>query len=111
MEEHCHNDIVWLLYPIVPSGTPTNPPTLLINSTSVHLSWLPPDEDQLNGGGIRHCSIRHCSIRIVQVHSGRVFQLNYTGSTVAADTVELGPYTDPAIATVPEDGMHTPVML
>ena len=40
-----------------------------------------------------------------------VFQLNYTGSTVGADTVELGPYSDSAIATVPEDGMHTPVML
>ena len=92
----------------------------MINSTSVHLSWLPPDEDQHNG------DIRHYSIRIVQVHSGREFQLNstnttsiYTGLhpaytysfTVAAVTVEIGPYSDAAIATMSEDGMHTPIML
>ena len=89
---------------------------MAINSTSAHLSWLPPDEDQHNG------DIRHYNIRIVALHSGREFQLNstndttiYTGLhpaytysfTVAAVTVEIGPYSDPAIAIMPEDGMHT----
>ena len=88
---------------------------MAINSTSVHLSWLPPDEDQHNG------DIRHYNIRIVERHSGREFQLNstnittiyaglhpaYTYSfTAAAVTVGIGPYSDPAIATMPEDGMH-----
>ena len=89
---------------------------MAINSTSVHLRWLPPDEDQHNG------DIRHYNIRIVALHSGREFQLNstndttiYTGLhpaytysfTVAAVTVEIGPYSDPTIAIMPEDGMHT----
>ena len=120
MEEHCHNDIFWLLFSVAPSGAPPNLTALVINSTSVHLSWLGPDEDQHNG------DIRHYSIRIVQVHSGREFQLNSTNTTsiytslhpaytysftVAAVTVEIGPYSNPAIATMPEDGMHTPIML
>ena len=93
---------------------------MAINSTSVHLSWLPPDEDQHNG------DIRHYNIRIVALHSGREFQLNstndttiYTGLhpaysyyfTVAAVTVEIGPYSDSAIATMPEDGMCISVEL
>ena len=116
MEEHCHNDVVWLLYLIAPSDAPTNLTALVLNSTLVYLSWLPPNEDQHNG------DIRHYNIWIVEHHSGREFQLNstnittiyaslhpaYTYSfTVAAVTVELGPYSDPAIATMPEDGMHT----
>ena len=88
---------------------------MAINSTSVYLSWLPPDEDQHNG------DIRHYNIRIVERHSGREFQLNSTNITIiyaglhpaytysftaAAVTVGIGPYSDPAIATMPEDGMH-----
>ena len=87
---------------------------MTINSTSVHLSWLPPDEDQHNG------DIRHYNIWIVEFHSGRVIQLNstdittvYTGLhpaytysfTVAAVTVEIGPYSDSATFKMPEDGM------
>ena len=86
----------------------------VLNSTSVHLSWLPPDEDQHNG------DIRHYNIWIVEFHSGRVIQLNstdfatvYTGLhpayiysfTVAAVTVEIGPYSDSATFRMPEDGM------
>ena len=98
-----------------PSGAPSNLTAMAINSTSVHLRWLPPDEDQHNG------DIRHYNIRIVELHSGREFQLNstnittvYTGLhpaytysfTVAAVTVEIGPYSDSAIATMPEDGTY-----
>ena len=90
---------------------------MVTNSTSVHLSWLPPDEEQHNG------DIRHYSIRIIELQSGREVQLNstnaafvYTGLhpayiysfTVAAVTVEIGPYSDSAVATMPEDGMHIP---
>ena len=93
---------------------------MAINSTSVHLKWIPPDEDQHNG------DIRHYNIRIVELHTGREFQLNsinnttiYTGLhpaysyyfTVVAVTVEIGPYSDSAIATMPEDGMCISVEL
>ena len=92
---------------------------MAINSTSVYLSWLPPDEDQHNG------NIRHYNIRSLDLLSGREVQLNSTNTTsihsdlhpaytyrftVAAATVEIGPYSDPAIITMPEDGMHTLVV-
>ena len=102
-----------------PSGAPSNLTAMVINSTSVHLRWLQPDENQHNG------EIRNYSIRIVELHSGREFQLDstdatsiYTGLhpdytysfTVAAVTVNLGPYSDPAVATMPEDGTHISVI-
>ena len=104
------------LHTLAPSGAPFNLTAMAINSTSIHLIWLPPDEEQHNG------DIRHYNIRIVELHSGREFQLNstnistvYTGLhpaytysfSVAAVTVEIGPYSDSAIATMPEDGMCT----
>ena len=100
---------------LAPSDAPSNLTAMAINSTSAHFSWLPPDEAQHNG------NIRHYNIRILELHSGEEFQINstntyllYTGLhpaytysfTVAAVTVETGPYSDPAITTTPEDGMH-----
>ena len=82
---------------------------------SVHLSWLPPVENQRNG------DIRHYNIRVIELQSGREFTLASTSTTiiysqlhpayaynfsVAAVTVEIGPYSDPAAVTTPEDGMQ-----
>ena len=101
---------------LAPSDAPSNLTVIAINSTSVYFSWLPPDEDQHNG------DIRHYNIRILDLLSGREVQLNSTNTmsihsdlhpaytyrfTVAAVTVGIGPYSDPAITTMPEDGMHT----
>ena len=107
-------DYVWLLCTLAPSDAPSNLTVMAINSTSVHLSWLPPDEDQHNG------DIRHYSIRILELLSHMEIQLNLTNTTfiyaslhpaytyrltVAAVAVDIGPYSNPAITTMPEDGM------
>ena len=88
---------------------------MAINSTSVHLSWIPPDEDQHNG------EIRHYSMKILELLSHMEIQLNLTSTIfiyaslhpdytyrfmVAAVTVEMGPYSDSAVVRMPEDGMH-----
>ena len=107
-------DYVWLLCTLAPSDAPSNLTVMAINSTSVYLSWLPPDEDQHNG------DIRHYSIRILELLSRMEIQLNLTNTTfiyaslhpaytysfaVAAVTVEIGPYSDSEVVTMPEDGM------
>ena len=72
-------------------------------------------ENQHNG------DIRHYNIRVIELQSGREFTLASTSTTiiysqlhpayaynfsVAAVTVEIGPYSDPAAVTTPEDGMQ-----
>ena len=111
---HLHFSFLFF-YDLAPSDAPSNLTAMAINSTSVHLRWLPPDDDQHNG------DIRHYNIRIVELHTGREFQLNstndtsiYTGLhpaysysfTIAAVTVEIGPYSNSVIATMPEDGTY-----
>ena len=107
--------ILWLLFTLAPSGAPPNLNVMAINSTSVHLSWLPLLENQRNG------DIRHYNIRVIELQSGRKFALTSMNTTliysqlhpayeyhfsVAAVTVEIGPYSDPAVVTTPEDGMQ-----
>ena len=108
-------ELLWLLFTVAPSGAPSNVTAIAINSTSIGLSWLPPMENQHNG------DIRHYAIRVVELHTGREFQLTSTYTTiiysqlhpaytynfsVAAVTVETGPYSDPVVTTTPEDGIY-----
>jgi len=96
-----------------PTGAPSNLTALAVNSTSVHLSWLLPAENELNG------NIRHFKIRAIEVRSGRDFHqtstnnsILYTGLhpayiyqfAVAAVTVGSGPYSNFAVAKTLEDG-------
>ena len=113
-DQHSSNN-GYFFFSIAPSGAPSNLTAIAINSTSAQLSWLPPMENQHNG------EIRHYNIRIIELHTGREFQLTSTYTTiiysqlhpaytyhfsVAAVTVEIGPYSDLAVTTTPEDGMH-----
>lgn len=109
-----------LLITLAPSAPPLNLTAMVINSSSVQLSWLPPMENQRNG------DIRHYNIRVIELHTGRKFPLSSTNTTfiyaqlhpayayqfsVAAVTVDVGPYTDSILTTTPEDGMQSSVYI
>ena len=111
---------LWLLFTLAPSAPPLNLSAMVINSSSVHLSWLPPMENQRNG------NIRHYIIGVIELHTGRKFPLSSTNTTfiypqlhpayayhfsVAAVTVDIGPYSDPIVTTTPEDGMQSTVCI
>ena len=98
---------------------PSSPPVMLtfsnITDTSFSLVWQnPPPEDQ---NGI----IRLYFINITEEETGRQFQLTSSAPhilveflhpfytyvcTVAASTVDIGPYSSPFIVTTLEAGMN-----
>ena len=86
-----------------------------IDSRNVHLSWSLPLPEHQNG------VIRECYINITEVDTGMKFQKTSFGTSltvsflhpfftywfsVAAYTVDLGPFTEPAVLQMPQDGKN-----
>ena len=100
---------------LVPSGPPEDVAGLVVNSTTIDLSWSPPSRDHQNGVIQSYTvlvveqqtnstvatlqNIQQTSIIITSLHP----HYDYTLS-VAAHTVALGPYGSVVIRTS-EDGM------
>lgn len=97
-----------------PSGTPQNPTSLLINSTTANISWEAPLLEEQNGEIVSYI------IKIQEVETS--INAEYTSSnrwlvsahfhpyysyqvTVAAVTVGVGPFTLSFTFIMPEDGM------
>ena len=105
-------------FPWLHLSAPTSPPTNLtveeFTSDSISLSWNPPQFEERNG------LIRQYFLTITRNDTGMSFQQtsNATEMTilslhpfstyiiaVAAETVDVGPFTESIVVTLPEDGM------
>ena len=99
---------------------PQNLTVTPINSRSVHLSWSLPLLEHHNG------VIRQFWINITEADTGRRFQQISVGTTftvpslhpfytywfsVAAYTVDLGPFSEPSMLKMPQDGKDKVVFL
>ena len=100
----------------VPSGPPVGVGHLEITSTSVTLSWNPPETSQQNG------VIRSYIVIVREEETGRNFSVNSTNTelrignlhpfytyhfAVAAVTVSQGPFTYEYVLRTLEDGKHS----
>ena len=98
---------------IAPSGPPTNIGATAVLSESLSLSWNPPVFEDING------IIRSYIINVTELETGRVFALrsNTTQATltnlhpfytyacaIAAETVDVGPYTINLVVQLSEGG-------
>ena len=105
-------------FPWLHLSAPTSPPTNLtveeFTSDSISLSWNPPPFEEQNG------LIQQYFLTITRNESGMSFQQtsNATETTilslhpfstyiiaVAAETVDVGPFTEGLVVRLPEDGM------
>ena len=95
-----------------PASPPQNLTVTPVDSRNVHLSWSPPPEHH-NG------VIRQFWINITEADTGRRFQLISVGTSftvsslhpfytysfqIAAYTVNLGPFSEPSLLQMPQDG-------
>ena len=99
---------------LAPSGSPTNISVVSLNSSILYITWDPPFVF-LQNGIIRKYSVRvqsHYSDMLDVYNVSNATELivpylkpysNYTVS-VAAHTIETGPYTVPIIIRLPEAG-------
>ena len=100
----------------VPSGPPVGVSHLEVTSTSVTLSWNPPETSQQNG------VIRSYIVIVREEETGRNFSVNSTNTelrignlhpfytyhfAVAAVTVSQGPFTYEYVLRTLEDGKHS----
>ena len=98
-----------------PASPPQNLTATPIDSMSVRLSWSPPPREHYNG------IIRQFWINITEVDTGMKTQMTSLGTSlpvpslhpfyiywfsVAAYTVDLGPFTEPAVLQMPQDGTN-----
>ena len=99
---------------------PQNLTVTPINSRSVHLSWSPPLSEHHNG------VIRQFWINITEADTGRRFQWTSLGTSltvpslhpfytywfsVAAYTVDLGPFSESSVLQMPQEGKDKVVFL
>ena len=104
----------WSLFQ-APASPPQNLTVTPIDSRSVHLSWSPPPREHHNG------IIRQFWINITEADTGRKTQMTSLGTSlsvpslhpfyiywfsVAAYTVDLGPFTEPLMLQMPQDGTN-----
>lgn len=91
-----------------------------MTSSSAQLSWAPPPPDQWNGIIVGYI------IRVVGVHTDEDYQLPLTSNTsivvgslhpfytfrfmVAAQTVGVGPFSNPIALQMPESGENRFIM-
>ena len=103
-----------------PASPPQNLIVTSINSRTVYLSWSPPPSEHHNG------IIRQFELKINEVDTGRRIQRTSVGTSftisslhpfytywfsVAAYTVDLGPFTEPSVLQMPQDGKNIVVLL
>ena len=104
---------LWLHFS-APSSPPTNLTVAEFTSDSISLSWNPPPFEERNG------LIRQYFLAVTRNDTRMVFQQtsNATATTVqslhpfstyiiavAAETVDVGPFTEGVVVRLPEDGM------
>ena len=97
----------------VPDGAPLNPFGTVIDSRTLSFAWEPPVEEDRNG------IIRQYRINIVEVDTGRQFEVVSTTTSisvsslhpyytyqwvVSAFTIGAGPYSTSQTISTPEDG-------
>ena len=104
--------IIIIMY-TAPSSSPQDVQSIIVNSTSIQLTWQPPEHSSQNG------IIQHYLIDVTEVETMRQFQLTSTSTsvaaialhpyytysfTVAAVTVSQGPYSGEISIQTLEDG-------
>ena len=111
-----------LLLPLfpAPSSPPQNLTLTAINARNVYLSWSPPPREHYNG------VIRQFWINITEVDTERRFQRTSVDTSftvtslhpfyiyqfiLSAYTVNPGPFTEPSILQMPQDGKNKVVFL
>ena len=97
----------------VPSGPPQEISAIDVTSTTLTLTWNPPQFEDTNG------VIKYYHIQIVEAETGRVFELTSNLTTIyvhelhpyytyeckiAAFTIDLGPYSDVFTVQLAEEG-------
>ena len=100
---------------VAPSGPPVGVSYLEVTSTSVTLSWNPPETSQHNG------VIRSYTVNVQEEETGRSFSVNSTNTelsignlhpfytyhfAVAAVTISQGPFTYEYTLQTLEDGKY-----
>lgn len=104
------------LFCVAPGGPPESVVAQPLDSTSLVISWEPPQLELRNG------IIQQYTIRITEVETGTVNTL-YTEATtvnvsslhpyytysciIAAETIALGPFSYPVQTQLPESGMSS----
>lgn len=107
--------LIYVYYSIytAPTAEPGNVTAAALSSQSIHVSWDPPPFNNRNG------QIRYYIIHVTEADTGNNFTQLVTGNeftflslhpyytytfTVAAVTVELGPFSNIISVTTEEDG-------